>query len=37
MITLKEGAAAMHNRDRLMAVAFDGIGSFPMKKIIEAR
>ena len=37
LVTLKEGAAAMHNRDRLMHVAFNGIGGFPMAKIVKAR
>jgi hypothetical protein len=27
----------MHNRDKLMKVAFDGIGSFPLSNIIKAR
>ncbi|GAX77860.1 hypothetical protein CEUSTIGMA_g5302.t1 [Chlamydomonas eustigma] len=27
----------MHNRDKLMKVAFDGIGSFPLSNIVKAR
>ena len=37
LITLKEGLASMHNRDRLMHVAFNGIGGFPMAKVNKAR
>ena len=37
LVTLREGALSIHNRDRLMHVAFNGIGGFPMAKINAAR
>ncbi len=37
MMLVRGAAAAMHNRDRLMSVAFDGVGSLPMATIDKFR
>ena len=37
MMLVRGAAASMHNRDRLMSVAFDGIGSLPMATIDKFR
>lgn len=36
-MVIKEGTSGMYNHNRLMRVAFDGIGPFPMKKIEQLR
>lgn len=37
LMTMKQAAQNLHHRDRLMAVAFDGIGSLPMAVIDKYR
>lgn len=34
---VRQGAAAMHDRDRLLDVAFEGVGSLPMAVIDRYR
>lgn len=37
MMTVRQAAVHMHHRDKLMTVAFDGIGSLPMAVIEKYR
>jgi hypothetical protein len=37
IIHMRQAAAAMHDRDRLMEVAFAGVGSLPMAVIDRYR